>query len=1221
MKFLPSIVFLILCLWAFASSFGQSSQPFEIEHHVFSTANLADLDINDPFVKAVNDLIGKTNEPFSMVYDGDITNNNLLNSEEWQGEFSRIRDLLGPINKRPNGKQVIVPGDRDWLNSQNQGLENVNALGNLIDSLHMDQVLWTPPNGCPGPKVIKMSENLILIVINTQWWNHPFDKPTLTDAACEFSTEEDFFEALEDIIVETNNKNIIVAGHFPLQSSGIYGGRIPLKNHLVPFPLFGSIQSAYRQNIGSTKDLVNARFKDFRKKLSRLFFNSNTNLIYLTGHEHNLQIVKDEERYMINSGASGRASNAARMFNTLYNEAHRGLIDLVYYEDGAINARVYRLRGDSLVMEKDITLYQSACRMIVPDIPINTSYLPCRVSEAVPIMEELTLPDSSTTIGGAGYKAGFLERVFMGSLYRSSWGEAIDVPYLNLDTTYQGLTLIKKGGGKQTLSLKFKGGNGKEYVFRSVDKDPIKVIPEAFRNSFIIGLARQFTAAQHPYGAIAADQLLNQTDILHVSPKLYLLPKDQRLGQYREKFGNMLGMLEESPKKGKRSTIGSFNADEILKSFELFTRIYQSHDYQVDVDLFAQARLFDMWIGDPSREEDNWKWAGYKGDSSHIFLPIPRDRDLVFPRINGLIPWMVDREWAVKMVEGFGSKIHDIKSLNYSARHLDRLLLTEYDREDWLQAAKYFQTQFSDSVIDAAVLKMPTKNHQKSGKDIGEMLKQRLKDLDVYALAYYELLARFVDIVGSNESEYIEVIRNADGTVSVEVFLQTQKGKSIFFRNFKPEETREIRIFALGGDDIIYVSGKSKSSIKVRIVGGKGEDQIFDESSVKKGGKHTRIYELEGNVAFGKEGQWLHPRYIWLYDYNQHAFEYDSYLPLPYLDYSSDFGFAGGVSLAFTYRSFDKEKYSHKQNIAVYGTTESNFGINYSGRYHHVFRKWDIQTAASWELPTRYNYFFGFGNDTKKDSSLFLDNYYRTRYNTITADVGLIREFWSGSSNFSATLHYENNEPQLTSPTILTEELDVFGEGKVNIFSTKLGLDFDFRDHEDFPNRGTRLTLSHENGLIQTNGWSNYGLSEISLSFFATTYSKMPLTLGIRVGAADSYGEIPFYKQFSLGQRNHLHGFFRYRFTGDAMAYLNAELRWQLFTWRSAPVPLTIGVTGFNDFGRIFQDGEVSKTWHQGFGGGLFFIPVKRKLALNVSLGFSAEERMLLLLNLGTLLN
>ena len=46
---------------------------------------------------------------------------------------------------------------------------------------------------------------------------------------------------------------------------------------------------------------------------------------------------------------------------------------------------------------------------------------------------------------------------------------------------------------------------------------------------------------------MAADILLNELDIIHAHPKLYVMPDDPKLGPYQEDFGNMLGMLEENP--------------------------------------------------------------------------------------------------------------------------------------------------------------------------------------------------------------------------------------------------------------------------------------------------------------------------------------------------------------------------------------------------------------------------------------------------------------------------------------------------------------------------------------------------------------------------------------------------------------------------------------------------------------------------------------------------
>lgn len=157
--------------------------------------------------------------------------------------------------------------------------------------------------------------------------------------------------------------------------------------------------------------------------------------------------------------------------------------------------------------------------------------------------------------------------------------------------------------------------------------------------------------------------------------------------------------------------------------------------------------------------------------------------------------------------------------------------------------------------------------------------------------------------------------------------------------------------------------------------------------------------------------------------------------------------------------------------------------------------------------------------------------------------------------------------------------------------------------------------------MIISNENSNYGLTTVSLEYYATLRWILRPTLGLKAGGGTSYGEIPFYKQHQLGQENNLHGYRRNRFTGDGIAYLNSELRLPITRFKTKIVPFRFGLIGFNDFGRVFQDGEQSVKWHHGYGFGFYLIPLTRSFALSVSIGFSKEEEGSLLISLGTLLN
>src|SRR6185503_4890550 len=75
------------------------------------------------------------------------------------------------------------------------------------------------------------------------------------------------------------------------------------------------------------------------------------------------------------------------------------------------------------------------------------------------------------------YEAGGIWRMFFGADWRDLWTTPTKVEVLNLQTFAGGLTPVKQGGGQQTKSLRFRAPDGRQFNFRSVDKDPSAVLP------------------------------------------------------------------------------------------------------------------------------------------------------------------------------------------------------------------------------------------------------------------------------------------------------------------------------------------------------------------------------------------------------------------------------------------------------------------------------------------------------------------------------------------------------------------------------------------------------------------------------------------------------------------------------------------------------------------------------------------------------------------------
>ncbi|MCK4465706.1 MAG: hypothetical protein KAU83_08340, partial [Bacteroidales bacterium] len=496
-----------------------------------------------------------------------------------------------------------------------------------------------------------------------------------------------------------------------------------------------------------------------------------------------------------------------------------------------------------------------------------------------------------------------------------------------------------------------------------------------------------------PYGALVVSSLLDETDILHARPKLYVLPDHPHLETFREEYAGLFGMLEDRPKDPKENVPGFMGADDVTRSVGLFRKLYKDNDNRVDAFEFGKARAFDIFIGDWGRHEDNWKWAGYEKGNKRIYYPIPRDRDHAFSRWNGILPYLADREWAMPNVENFDYNFHDIKSLTWPARHLDRLLLTPLDRSDWRKITQYIQRKMTDDVIDKAIASLPQEVQPISGKEIGDKLKSRREQLPNAIDEYYLLLAKYVDIVGSNKKEYVEINRLKRGEVRVRMYKK--KGETIqptdepiFDRQFIRDETREIRIYGLDGTDIFNVTGEADKSILVRIIGGPGHDEIIDNSIVKGLKKHTLVYDNTATkLNLGSESKNLTSNEPEINNYDRKSFEYNTYFPMPLIYYSSDDGFVASFGTNWTKYGYRKEEYKSKHDFNIRAGTVGNIQFSLSNQWHHILGKWDIGFKTKYGHYFPYYNFFGVGNDTKKDDILYPNDYYKVRIKGLMAEL------------------------------------------------------------------------------------------------------------------------------------------------------------------------------------------------------------------------------------------
>ncbi|NQX98062.1 MAG: hypothetical protein HRT73_09310, partial [Flavobacteriales bacterium] len=602
------------------------------------------------------------------------------------------------------------------------------------------------------------------------------------------------------------------------------------------------------------------------------------------------------------------------------------------------------------------------------------------------------------------------------------------------------------------------------------------------------------------------------------------------------------------------------------------------------------------------------------------YKPYPKDRDHAFSRMNGLIYYLADRDWAIPFRENFNSKYTGIKSLTIKGTYLDRFLLAGLDRKDWQNIASELNAQMTEKVIDEAKLALPKEIQEKSGKEIAKKLKARKNGLNEAIDKYYELIAKEVDIVGTNEAEYFKVTRLESGAVNVKMYSKQNLSTILFDRTFYPKETKEIRLFGLAEADSFYITGESKKSILVRIIGGNGTDVIIDLSTTKSGTRRTLVYDYPNgvNLTKSKETRVIYSEKSTLNEYNREAFKYNTYLPIPLLVRNPDDGFGGGFVLNMKRFGYGNEPYKSLHSITAFATTKGS--SLFSAATERNISRTNFYLTGKVDYGNFYPFysFYGTGNTTVITDSIEDLGLYKARYTGAKFQAGSTYRF------FKRSYIAVNGIVELLKTGHADESyFDVFPSPNLqptNASGGEIKLNIDFRDSHTFTTKGIRVTAFHKS-LFTTS--TSFGKTGGEISYYSTSRIIIPITLGVKIGTVRTYGKnIPYYHLANIGQSNHLRGFLQNRFSGAGVNYLNTDLRFHIGKTKSGFLPVYYGINAFGDIGQVVQINNVTeKQWHRGYGGGIYITPISKDyVTLQVNVEHSIENNVIFKIWLGVLL-
>lgn len=1151
---------------------------------------------------------------FSILITGNTADSH-QNSEllkKWQGASEQYENLallmLGNIYNPEENKfseevffgnkhsVLLAPGENEWANGSSSGKKLIKDIRVKLQEQYKGPV-YMPDAACPGPKEVILSDNLVVILIDTHWWVHKYDRRF---NRCGLETSEDVIVLIEDAIRRHYpTKHVVIAGHHSLKSFGNSNGYFSFKQNVLEAPY-----TLYRKILGSRKDNHHPDFKEFRDAMFSIL-KKYPNIIYVSAGDINLQYFTLDKVHYIISGSMVQ-TGFVRSNLPEFGSSEKGFARLNFSNEGESSIIFTGINGE--LFRKTIYTRTFAKNTQQKNIVVQ-------------------LPDSMTIKASSKYnipKSGYF---WMGENYRAIWDTPVKVPVFNIGTKKDGLYVVKRGGGKQTLSLRLEDKNGKQYVLRSLDKNIGPFLPAALRNTIVVDIFQDQISTSNPYAALIVAKLADYAGIYHTNPEVVYVPDDPNLGIYRQDVAGQLFLFEERP-DDDRSDVASFGySKNIVSTDDMIENILDKGDHFIDSDSYLRARLFDILINDWDRHEDQWRWASFKNDKKTIYKPIPRDRDQAFFVNEGLLTWIAARNWISPVFQDFDEYTENIEGLAYQARLLDRNLLIQSEWEDWQRQIDSLKIFLTPEHIDKAVLSIPKEIQPLNSGKTAEILKARLENLELMARKLYLFLAEEVSITGSNEKDLFEIFVPNDTTISITKYhldKKNKKGIESYSRNFYASKTEKIRIYGFDKKDRFLISGNEKNKIKLSIIGGDGKDEVvYDGNKIPR---FISIYDKKSTNL----SHTLKRRIKNIYDeeeleYDREAFEYDVVYPSLFMGYNEDDGiFWGGGTIINKFSRYYRQRY---KILANYAFLTKSFNFHFSGGNIFPLKHLELSLIADIKSPNYVYNYFGMGNESKLQDEKPDNEYYQIRMKDYYIKTDFVKFLDNNEIHKTGFgLFYKNTNVEETPNRFISDftqnDLNasalfqhsfsgIYMNYALNTLSKReLKMEEKFGGSNMFRTRGMQL----ETEIAYFKGLNDDSPDFTKITGDATSYlsfSKRPrIVYALRIGGEKLFGDYVFYEAAKLGQKENLRGFRQTRFYGDASLYLNTEIRIRIKQFDTYFLNGTTGLILFNDIGRVWLDNENSSNWHDGYGVGLWWSLFDIAL-FNISYAGSKEDNLI----------
>jgi calcineurin-like phosphoesterase family protein len=255
------------------------------------------------------------------------------------------------ILKNYSGQAFFIPGNHDWHAEGPKGLKTLKNeqeyvelyLKNNSSATNKNEATFLPKNGLPGPETVMLTDKVRIIFIDTQWFLHFYKKNKVGTKA---HTKELFYFHLDSLLsyAKQNKEQVIITAHHPMFTNGEHSRNAQPARFLINYTPFKILGWLGLDRVLS-QDLKAPHYKKMRTKMLQSI-DKYDNIIYASGHDHNLQFFNQGTNHYVVSGCGSKLSplQKKKKFDSLFqDDTKTGFVKIEYQLDGSHSTIIYRV--------------------------------------------------------------------------------------------------------------------------------------------------------------------------------------------------------------------------------------------------------------------------------------------------------------------------------------------------------------------------------------------------------------------------------------------------------------------------------------------------------------------------------------------------------------------------------------------------------------------------------------------------------------------------------------------------------------------------------------------------------------------------------------------------------------------------------------------------------------------------------------------------------------